>query len=98
MNACTVVFEPPADRRTRLEGTTNSADCLAPPGWAQAAAGADITPCPLHSYKEGWSNAPCVSCGTNVVTNSTGSAARENCLVPPGYGLVQFSPKLLAKK
>jgi len=87
-----------ADRRTLAEGAKGSASCVAPPGWAQAAAGANITACPLNTYKAGWSNDPCTSCGTNVFTNSTGSVSRDNCLVPPGYGLVQFSPTLLAKK
>jgi len=41
---------------------------------------------------------PVCLAGTNVFTNSTGSVSRDNCLVPPGYGLVQFSPTLLAKK
>jgi len=86
------------DRKTRAEGAKSSGSCVAPPGWAQAAAGSNITACPVSTYKEGWSNDPCVSCGTNVFTNSTGSVSRDNCLVPPGFGLVQFSPALVAKK
>jgi len=71
----------------RLRVPKGSASCVAPPGWAQAAAGANITVCPLNTYKAGWSNEPCASCGTNVFTNATGSVAKENCLVPPAIWL-----------
>jgi len=53
---CIIVVELPAERSTQAEGAKGSASCVAPPGWAQAAAGANITPCPLNTYKAGWNN------------------------------------------
>jgi hypothetical protein len=81
---------------TRDIGSKGASDCLAPPGWAQAAAGANITECPVNTYKEGWNRNNCTSCGTNVVTAETGTVSKEGCLVPPGYGLTSLSPVMVA--
>jgi hypothetical protein len=80
--------------KTQADGADGLALCLAPPGYEQAAVNATITECAEGSYKEGWNRNPCVACGTNVVTNSTGSVSKDACLVPPGYGLTTLSPMI----
>eukprot|EP00775_Hariotina_reticulata_P003536 gene3536-3805_t len=86
----------PFNMKTRDTGSKGASDCLAPPGWAQATATANITECPTDTYKEGWNRNPCLSCGSNVVTLETGTVSKDGCLVPPGYGLTQLSPSLSA--
>jgi hypothetical protein len=91
-----VLLHDSAEMLTRDIGAKGASDCLAPPGWAQAAAGADITECPLNTFKDGWNRNNCTSCGINVVTLENGTVAKEGCLVPPGYGLTSLSPVLVA--
>lgn len=91
-----VLLRASAGMLTRDIGAKGASDCLAPPGWAQAAAGANITECPVNTYKEGWNRNNCTSCGSNVVTAETGTVSKEGCLVPPGYGLTSLSPVLVA--
>eukprot|EP00775_Hariotina_reticulata_P003324 gene3324-3601_t len=88
----------PFNMLTRLEGATGPADCLAQPGFAQPDSSSNIAECPVNFYKEGWNRNPCVSCGTNIITNDTATVSKDGCLVPAGFGLTQTTPTLVASR
>jgi len=78
--------------KTRDTGADGLALCLAPPGWEQATAGANITECVNNFYKADWNRNPCEKCGDGLKTNDTGSVSKDACLVPAGSGLTSISP------
>ncbi|KAF8055993.1 HMCN1 [Scenedesmus sp. PABB004] len=76
---------------TLRPGATSAADCRAAPGWQLLPGGDPERPvqCPIGSYKVGWNNLACKSCGPNFLTDGEGTTRpRGECYFPAGSGSV----------
>ena len=70
-------------------GSTSSSSCLAPPGWGYSTelpAGSRVNACEIGFYKGGFNLKPCSYCGDGLRTKTTGSASKQECMIPPGWG------------
>lgn len=91
----------PAPIAAQAPKSSSAESCLAPPGVGyysrgllagftgpENASNAQPTtlPCPIGSYKSGWSREECQSCGVNVLTSAAGSDSSDACYIPPGWG------------
>ncbi|KAF8055991.1 hypothetical protein HT031_006512 [Scenedesmus sp. PABB004] len=76
---------------TLRPGAASAADCRAAPGWQLMPGGDPERPvqCPIGSYKVGWNNLACKSCGPNFLTDGEGTTRpRGECYFPAGSGSV----------
>ena len=78
--------------RTKDTKATGVDSCLAPPGYELVSGASNISECAANTFKADWNRNPCVSCGTNLITDGTGAVSKDACLVPAGYGVISLEP------
>ena len=82
-----------SDPLVNNQGWTNTSACYNRAGWGWTQGSAQ--PCQNGSYAAAKSMSACQDCGANRFTGAF-QASRTDCLVQPGYGLVDVSQALVS--